>query len=733
MEITNGSVEAKAAASSATEKPAGGAEAGVPRGNSALARFTTDLTAQAAEGKIDPVVGRDMEIRQIIDILSRRRQNNPILTGEAGVGKTAVVEGFALKIVEGDVPPNLKNVTLRTLDLALLQAGAGVRGEFENRLKGVIEEVKSSPQPIILFIDEAHNMIGAGGQAGQGDAANLLKPALARGELRTIAATTWAEYKKFFEEDAALTRRFQVVKVEEPSEAQAIQMIRRLAGKLEDQHKIRIRNEAVVESVRLSNRYISGRQLPDKAVSVIDTACARISLSQTATPPQVEDLRKRLESLVVEAEALKRESLGSFDHSARLGEIEKQHGELERELEVITKRWEQENELVRRISAAYTAFKELPADQTGEAQRSDLERQITEMELELATLQQHSPLVHACCDKEAIAETISAWTGIPLGRMVKDEIRNILDLERLLQQSVVGQDHAIKMIAETLRLSRANLADPEKPIGVFMLAGTSGVGKTETALSLANLLFGSDQNLTTINMSEIKQSHQISSLTGPPPGYVGYGKGGLLTEALRQRPYSVVLLDEFEKAHPDVQDFFYQVFDKGQLTDGVGRVVSFRNSLILMTTNAGTDLVSTLCADHACLPDPKTITEALQENLIKQNIFKPAFLGRVTLVPYYPLSDEVIRLITGLKLNKVRRRLESAYQAKVIIGEDVAPEIASRCKEVETGARNVDKIINQNLLPGLSAEVLRRMAEGLPIREVKILLTPERQFNFELQ
>ena len=607
-----------------------------------------------------------------------------------------------------------------------MQAGAGVRGEFENRLKGVIEEVKSSPNPIILFIDEAHNLVGAGGQAGQGDAANLLKPALARGELRTVAATTWAEYKKFFEEDAALSRRFQVVKVDEPDEPTTVQMIRCLTATLEKHHNIRIRNDAVIDSVRLSSRYIPGRQLPDKAVSVIDTACAKINLSQNATPPRIEDVQRTISLLETEKESLGKESIGSINHDERLAEIDDQIEQLNEELATLKTRWDQEKELVTKIADLYQQFAEPSEDSPSP---DEIEKQITANEDALAALQEGEPLVHACCDKEAIAETVSSWTGIPLGRMVSDEIANVLKLEDLLKKRVIGQDHALHLIAETIKYSRANLADPDKPIGVFMLAGTSGTGKTETALALAQLLFGSDQNITTINMSEFKESHTGSSLTGPPPGYVGYGKGGILTEAVRQKPYSVILLDEMEKSHKEVQEMFFQVFDKGQMTDGTGRVVNFRNSIILMTSNAGTEIVSSLCADPETAPTSEAIAETLHEEFLRQDIFKPAFLGRITLVPYYPLTDPVIQKIAGLKLNKVKKRIESGYQAKVEIDGAVSQEIAARCKEVESGARNIDKIVNQTLLPALSSAILQRMADNEPVEKVTIGMSEDKQFT----
>lgn len=718
--------------------------------DSALDKFTIDLTALARDGKIDPIAGRNEEIRQVIDILSRRRQNNPILTGEAGVGKTAVVEGFALRVAQGDVPESLRNVAIRTLDITLLQAGAGVRGEFEDRLKKVIEEVKSSPQPIILFIDEAHNLVGAGGQAGQGDAANLLKPALARGELRTIAATTWAEYKKYFEEDAALARRFQVVHVEEPSETTTIQMIRGLKDVLEKHHKIRIRNEALVESVKLSNRYISGRQLPDKAVSVIDTACARINLSQNSTPAMIEDLQKSIHALRVEETTLTGESVASVNHSARLAEITREIQDQEAELDRLTKRWQRELELVAKINELYGKFRESkstadsasangkPAQTAADnnnaeasASPEELERQIADLEVELKTSQQGNPLIHACCDRDAVAETVAAWTGIPLGRMVSDEIQGILQLADRLEQSVVGQSHAIKMVAETIQQSRAQLSDPEKPIGVFMLAGPSGVGKTETALTLAQELFGDSQSLVTINMSEFKEESNISKLTGASPGYVGYGKGGLLTEAVRQRPYCVLLLDEMEKADPSVQEVFYQVFDKGHMTDGTGRLINFRNTVIIMTTNAGSELVSSLCRDPELMPAAEGLAKTLHDELVK-NQFKPAFLGRLQLIPYFPLQAAVIEKIAGLKLRKIARRIRDSYQAHVEIAPSVPAEIAARCHEVETGARNVDKIITNNLMPSLSAMILQRMANSEGVKQVEISMGENSQFSIQV-
>ena len=750
-----GTAEAGQPAETAT--PGAPAAPGKPSGPTktpSLDQYTIDLTARAKSGEIDPVLGRDPEIRQIVDILTRRRQNNPILTGEAGVGKTAVVEGFAIRVAEGDVPDALKNVSIRTLDLGLLQAGAGVKGEFENRLKSVIAEVKSSPTPIILFIDEAHTMIGAGGQAGQGDAANLLKPALARGELRTIAATTWAEYKKYFERDAALARRFQVVKIEEPDEKNAINMIRGLVSTLEKHHGVRILNEGLVETVRLSHRYISGRQLPDKAVSVLDTTCARIAISQAATPPAIEDCQRRIRQLEVSIEILQREAASGANHQDQLAELAGLKERAEAEYQQLQERWKAEKELVSRIqqlrnqleassapavpqTATPAPTKPAAASSPGAATvappLSDEDRQrvcdeLRGNEAKLKQLQGEHPLVHVCVDAQAVAGTISAWTGIPLGRMVADEVKTVLNLKGLMEQSIIGQAHALDVIAKSIRTSRANLSDPRTPIGVFLLAGTSGVGKTETAITLANLLYGGEQNMTVINMSEFKEEHKVSLLMGSPPGYVGYGEGGVLTEAVRRKPYSVVLLDEMEKAHPGVQDIFYQVFDKGTMKDGEGRDIDFKNTVILMTTNAGTDLIKSLCSDPETAPEPDEFNEALFPELLKT--FKPAFLGRLSVVPYYPLSDDVMRKIIELKLGKVARRITEYYKAQFRYTPELVDAIARRCTEVDTGARNVDHILTRTLLPEMSSEFLARMAEGESISAVEITVGEGGEFQY---
>jgi type VI secretion system protein VasG len=748
--ITASTAEAVAAEPVGVGAAAGGGDGAAPRpGTAALDQFTIDLTQRAREGKIDPVLGRDAEIRQVIDILTRRRQNNPSLTGEAGVGKTAVVEGFALRIAAGDVPDALKNVIVRTLDLGLLQAGAGVKGEFENRLKSVIEEVKASPQPIIMFIDEAHTMIGAGGQAGQGDAANLLKPALARGEMRTLAATTWAEYKKYFERDAALARRFQVVKVEEPTEPVAVNMLRGLVGTLEKHHKVRILDEALVEAVRLSHRYIAGRQLPDKAVSLIDTACARVAISQNATPASIEDHRREDEALAAEIDILGRElAIGQGD-AARLETLKQRRQSVGEELRALEERLKQERELVDRIvdlrgkleqahrgPTETTAVKSdkaapAPAASATSEQIEAWRKELGEVNDLLKKLQGESPLLHPCVDGQAVAEVVANWTGIPVGRMVSNEIRAVLTLKERMSERIVGQEHALDTIAQAIRTSRAKLTDPRKPIGVFLMVGTSGVGKTETALTLADLLYGGEQNITVINMSEFKEEHKVSTLMGSPPGYVGYGEGGVLTEAVRRRPYSVVLLDEMEKAHPGVQDVFYQVFDKGMLRDGEGRDIDFKNTIIIMTSNAGTDAIHKLCADPETMPDAAGLAEALRPDLLK--IFKPAFLGRVTLVPYFPLGDDIMRQIVELQLKRIARRVAENYKAEFTYEGSLPGSIAQRCKEVESGARNIDHILTRGLLPEMSGHFLSRMADGLPIGSVHVAMDGSGKFQYRIQ
>ncbi len=764
--------------------------AGVPGKTKALDQYTEDLTAKARSGKIDPILGRDFEIRQVIDILTRRRQNNPIMTGEAGVGKTAVVEGFAQRIADGDVPEPLKNVAVRTLDLGLLQAGAGVKGEFENRLKNVIDEVKASPQPIILFIDEAHTMIGAGGQAGQNDAANLLKPALARGELRTIAATTWAEYKKYFEKDAALARRFQVVKVEEPDEEKAIGMMRGLLAKMEEHHNVRILDEAIVECVKLSHRYITGRQLPDKSVSVLDTACAKVAIGQGATPASIEDATRRIQHLTSEINSLERELVTGAAHDERLSELKEKRERTEEKLAVLNEQWTREKDLTEMIrniriklemsrlggkvsgepsavsgksngngaqpdsgatvnepetepatvvsaqssgaateSSAPAANVETAAGETVDTEL--LKAELKRLNAELKEVQGENPLMQPVVNGQTVAEVISGWTGIPVGKMVSDEINAVLNLADTLKERVIGQDHALNAIAERIRTSRAGLTDPKRPIGVFLLVGTSGVGKTETALALADTLYGGERNLVSINMSEYQEAHTVSSLKGSPPGYVGYGEGGVLTEAVRRKPYSVVLLDEVEKAHPDVMELFYQVFDKGQLEDGEGREIDFKNCVILLTSNVATDTIMKLCADPDTKPEPEGLIEAIRPELSKA--FKPALLGRMTVAPYYPISDDILKLIIKLQLSKIAQRIFANHKAQFSYDDSVIDAVAKRCTDVDSGARNVFNILNGTMLPEMSGEFLSRMASGEGVKNVRVSVGENGNFAYDIQ
>ena len=690
-----------------------------------LDQFTVDLTGNARKGKIDPVLGRDAEIRQVIDILMRRRQNNPILTGEAGVGKTAVVEGFALRIAHGDVPPPLKNVDVRTLDLALLQAGAGIKGEFENRLKGLIEEVKASPTPIILFIDEAHTMIGAGGQAGQNDAANLLKPALARGELRTIAATTWSEYKKYFEKDPALARRFQVVKVEEPDEQVCMVMMRGIVGSLEKHHSVRILDEGVTAAVRLSQRFLAGRQLPDKAVSVLDTACARLALGQNSIPAAIEDATREIDDLAVQTRVLEREVSTGADHAERLEAIAKRKSDAEARLKALNERFTKERDLVLKLRDIRSKLEE-PGTPGGEREKQ--RKELDTLTAELVALQGENPLMRVCVDGQTISEVISAWTGIPAGKMLKDEIATVLTLEGVLGGRVIGQGHALEQISERIRTSKASLEDPSKPIGVFMLVGPSGVGKTETALTLADLMYGGERNLITINMSEFQEAHTVSTLKGSPPGYVGYGEGGVLTEAVRRRPYSVVLLDEVEKAHPDVLELFFQVFDKGKMEDGEGREIDFKNTIIILTSNAGTDTLMKLAADPETMPSADGLVKALKPELDK--IFKPAFLGRMVIIPYFPIRDEALKKIITLKLAKIQRRLMENHKITLNYTDALVDEVARRCTEVESGARNVDNILTNTLLPQVSRRILSGMAEGQKLSAIQVSVGPDSAFVY---
>ncbi|MES2017634.1 MAG: type VI secretion system ATPase TssH [Pseudomonadota bacterium] len=727
--MTAGSQEAPLVPAQAEQgaDPVGELRAQAATRTPSLDQFTTNLTARARDGKLDPVIGRDTEIRQAIDILMRRRQNNPILTGEAGVGKTAVVEGLALRIAGGDVPDVLKGVEIHTLDMGLLQAGASVKGEFENRLKNVIDEVKKSPHAIILFIDEAHTMIGAGGAAGQNDAANLLKPALARGELRTIAATTWGEYKKYFEKDAALARRFQVIKVEEPSEELACAMLRGMAPLMEKHFGVRVFDEAITEAVRLSHRYISGRQLPDKAISVLDTACAKVALGQNATPALIETMARELERIDVEAAALQREQAAGGEHAARLKELNAQRLCAADRHASLAARWEQEKALTAQIMDGRRALEQ------GEQHDASQARDIRALMAELRALQGETPMVPVQVDGHVVAEIVSGWTGIPLGKMVTDEIKTVLKLKDLLEQRVLGQSHAIEAVAQRVRTSRANLDDPNKPKGVFLFVGPSGIGKTETALALADVLYGGERKLITINMSEYQEAHSVSGLKGSPPGYVGYGEGGVLTEAVRRNPYSVVLLDEVEKAHPDVMELFFQVFDKGVMDDAEGREIDFRNTIIILTSNLASSAMMHACLNKSAteLPDPAALEELIRPHLMKQ--FKPAFLGRLKVVPYYPIADDVLVKIIELKLGKIAQRIAANHKAEFSYDEALVEAVLARCTEVDSGARNVDHILNGTLLPEIAQSVLARMAEGAGIAKIKVSANKQGQFKYGIK
>jgi len=724
-DITAGSAED----SNIPERTVETVKGGQPKGTKALDQYTINLTQCARNGKIDPVLGRDFEVRQMVDILIRRRQNNPILTGEAGVGKTAVVEGFALRIAEGDVPSVLKNVEIHTLDLGLLQAGAGIKGEFEKRLKSVIEEVKSSPIPIILFIDEAHTLIGAGGSQGSGDAANLLKPALARGELRTIAATTWSEYKKYFEKDAALARRFQVVRVEEPDEEKAVIMMRAVAPFLENHHNVMIRDEALLDAVSLSHRYITARQLPDKAVSVLDTACARIAIGQSTVPPAIENASRQLGQIDRERKLLQRENLMGFDHSERVKTLEEKRKKVQLHLSELNEKWQREMESANLIRDLQREIQDIYEKNPSDNKITKKQEKLRELEAELSDVQGDSPLIQIAVDSDTVSAVISGWTAIPTGRMLRDELDVVLKMEDLLSKRIIGQLHAIQAIAQMIQTAHAGIEDPSKPTAVLLFVGPSGVGKTETALALSELLYGGEQNLITINMSEYQEAHTVSSLKGSPPGYVGYGEGGVLTEAVRKKPYSVVLLDEVEKAHPDVMELFYQVFDKGILEDGEGRRIDFKNTVIILTSNLGTDIIMKTCADEETMPDWQGLNKMVRPALLKH--FKPAFLGRLKVVPYYPISDKNMHLITKLKLERIANRMKENKGVSFVYDDELIKSIADRCTEVESGARNVDHILSNTFLPELSKELLSRMAEGEEIKEVKASLSKD-GFGFDI-
>jgi type VI secretion system protein VasG len=739
-------------------------------GTTALDRFSIDMTADAASGKMDPIVGRDEEIRQIVDVLLRRRQNNPILTGEAGVGKTAVVEGFAQRLASGDVPPKLQGTRLHSLDIGLMQAGASMKGEFEQRLRSVIDQVQASPTPIILFIDEAHTLIGAGGAAGTGDAANLLKPALARGTLRTIGATTFAEYRTHFEKDPALTRRFQPVNVEEPGVEQCCYMMRGIMKPMEDHHGVRISDEAIVAAVSLSHRYIPSRQLPDKAVSLLDTACARVAISQSSTPARLADLKESIAALISEIAAKTAQRDLGEENEDRIKEAEIEKAKAEEELVVLEDKYAKEKVLVDEIldlrknlvpageevltpedAPALGEEEEAPtaedvadggthetdppeedepvplaeADEDPEAVRLAMHAKITELE-------EGDPddrMVYAHVDEQAVASVISDWTGIPAGRMVTDELQAILTLADRLKERVIGQDHGLQMISKRIETSRAKLANPNKPIGVFMLCGPSGVGKTETALALAESLYGGEQNIITINMSEFQEAHSVSLLKGAPPGYVGYGEGGRLTEAVRRKPYSVVLLDEVEKAHSDVHELFFQVFDKGIMEDGTGRSIDFKNTLILLTSNVGTDAIMDVAKSGEANPDLEALEEAMKPAL--QSVFPPALLGRIVNIPYFPLSVEVLTGITKLKLGSIVKRMKTNHNATMTYADDVIAHIVDQCRDPDSGGRMVDNIITNSILPDLSREVLSKMVAGEEISAVEVTLKDKAfEYNF---
>jgi type VI secretion system protein VasG len=696
-----------------------------PRGTTALDRFSQDLTAKAASGEMDPILGRDEEIRQIIDVLMRRRQNNPILTGEAGVGKTAVVEGFAQRIAAGDVPPPLRGVKLCALDIGLMQAGASMKGEFEQRLRAVIDEVQNSPTPIILFIDEAHTLIGAGGPAGTGDAANLLKPALARGTLRTVAATTWLEYQKYFEKDPALTRRFQPIQVEEPDVAKCCDMLRGILKPMEKHHNVRISDAAIVAAVNLSHRYIPARQLPDKAVSLLDTASARVAISQSATPAMIEDARVAIAARESEKAALVSDGDLGTASGERLGEIDSEIAALKDKLAALQIEWDTEQKLVTEIRSLRDILNPKDAD-AKEAAAADApnadetRRQIREKFDALEARDPEKRMIYAHVDEQAVASVVSDWTGIPVGRMVKDEIETILSLGDILNRRVVGQSHGLAMVAKRIETNRAKLDNPNKPIGVFMLAGPSGVGKTETALALAEALYGGEQNMITINMSEFQEAHTVSTLKGAPPGYVGYGEGGRLTEAVRRRPYSVILLDEMEKAHPDVHELFFQVFDKGMMEDGTGRRIDFKNSLIIMTTNVGTDLIMGLSRDPMYRDNADALAQQLRPELLK--VFPAALLGRIVSIPYYPLSEEMLGGIVRLQLGRIAKRIAENHDAKLVYGDDVTAHIVSMCNDPDSGGRMVDNIITNTMLPALSREFLKRSLAKEEPKEAKVTI-----------
>jgi type VI secretion system protein VasG len=702
----------------------------------ALKKYASDLTEKARKGEIDPVLGRDEEIRLIVDILMRRKQNNPILTGEAGVGKTAVVEGLALKIANKDVPPPLLGVSLKILDIGLLQAGASMKGEFEERLKQVIEEVQSSSTPIILFIDEAHTLIGAGGSSGTGDAANLLKPALARGELKTIAATTWSEYKKYIEKDPALTRRFQIVKIEEPSEKKAVLMLRGLAATFEEHHKILLLDEAIEAAVNLSHRYINGRQLPDKAVSLLDTACARTAVSHHAKPSFIEDLQNSITGMKSQVSILEKETEIGINHNVKIKKIKNEITIHEKELEAATEKWDKEKKTVQEILDLRKELRktEIAVEVTEDSSLNNKQekvKKVKQLQKYLEKLQGENPLIMPCVNESVIGSIVSDWTGIPAGRMVKNEVKAVMKLADTLGKRVIGQDHAMNTIAKRIQTSRAGIGNPNRPIGVFLLAGPSGVGKTETALALAESLYGGEQNLITINMSEFQEAHTVSTLKGAPPGYVGYGEGGVLTEAVRRKPYSVILMDEVEKAHKDVHEIFFQVFDKGVMEDGEGRVIDFKNTVILLTSNVGSDVIMNMCNAADKKPDQETIEKLLRKPLL--NAFPAAFLGRLVTIPYYSLSDEMLYSIIKLQFNLITNRMKDYKNINFSYKEDVVKLVAERCTEIESGARMIDSIITHNILPEISSNLLINLTKKKNIRTVELSTDESRNIIYKFK
>jgi len=697
----------------------------------ALDQFTIDLTDLAREGKIDPVLGRDNEIRQMIDILCRRRQNNPILTGEAGVGKTAVVEGLAQRIASDNVPSSLQGVSLRSLDLGLLQAGAGVKGEFENRLKNVIKEVQNSSKPVIMFIDEAHTLIGAGNQAGGGDAANLLKPALARGELRTIAATTWAEYKKYVESDAALTRRFQVVKIEEPDEDQAIIMVRSMVDMLEKHHDVVILDEAVVSAVKLSHRYIAGRQLPDKCVSLLDTACARVNLGLRILPSKIENCEQTLVNIATELDRIRNEQITGHDHESTIVDLEVKKVSIEAECSALKERWDQSKLYIKEITKLRSELEVTQDQETHDASKQSAKRsELISLRKKLSDLQGDQALIYECVDSQVIAEVVADWTGIPVGRMQVDEINDVLKLREYMEERVIGQTHAIELIAKHMQTARAKLTDPKRPLGIFLLVGPSGVGKTETALALAEQMYGSERNMTVINMSEFKEEHKVSLLMGSPPGYVGYGEGGILTEAVRRKPYSVVLLDEMEKAHPGVQDIFYQVFDKGILRDGEGRDIDFKNTVIIMTSNTASEQIEKLCLDKDTRPTPEGMVDSISATL--RETYKPAFLGRLNVIPYYSLDEDVLEKITHIQLNNIKQRVQENYHIPLTYTDGLVKHITSQCQKSDTGARQIHALLINTLLPCLSEKILSHLATDKPLTSIKVGINKNNEYTIQI-